>query len=111
MQNKSAADLLLAILDPNREAQPNFNTYTVVTESGRIFNGIIAAETATSITLKRAEARQDVVLRNTIEELAATGVSLMPEGLEKDLSPQDLADVIALIQSIQPTPARQPARP
>ncbi|MEE3368029.1 MAG: PVC-type heme-binding CxxCH protein [Planctomycetota bacterium] len=111
VQNKSAADLLIAILDPNREAQPNFNTYTVVTENGRIFNGIIAAETATSITLKRAEARQDVVLRNTIEELAATGVSLMPEGLEKDLSPQDLADVIALIQSIQPTPAKQPATP
>ena len=111
VQNKSAADLLLAILDPNREAQPNFNTYTVVTESGRIFNGIIAAETATSITLKRAEARQDVILRNTIEELAATGVSLMPEGLEKDLSPQDLADVIALIQSMQPTPDKQPSRP
>ena len=83
----------------------------MVTESGRIFNGIIAAETATSITLKRAEARQDVILRNTIEELAATGVSLMPEGLEKDLSPQDLADVIALIQSMQPTPDKQPSRP
>ena len=107
VQNKSAADLLIAILDPNREAQPNFNTYTVVTENGRIFNGIIAAETATSITLKRAEAREDVVLRNTIEELAATGVSLMPEGLEKDLSPQDLADVIALIQSIKSPAAKK----
>ena len=95
VQNKSAADLLIAILDPNREAQPNFNTYTVVTENGLVFNGIIAAETANSITLKRAEAKQDVILRTNIEALAATGVSLMPEGLEKDLSPQDLADVIA----------------
>ena len=100
VKNKSEADLLLAILDPNREAQPNFNTYTVVTAQGRSFNGIIAAETANSITLKRAEAKQDVVLRSNIEELIASGVSLMPEGLEKDLKPQDLADVIAFIKSI-----------
>jgi putative membrane-bound dehydrogenase-like protein len=100
VKNKSEADLLLAILDPNREAQPNFNTYTLVTAQGRSFNGIIAAETANSITLKRAEAKQDVVLRSNIEELIASGVSLMPEGLEKDLKPQDLADVIAFVKSI-----------
>ena len=91
---------MLAILDPNREAQPSFNTYTVVTAQGRSFNGIIAAETANSITLKRAEAKQDVVLRSNIEELIASGISLMPEGLEKDLKPQDLADVIAFVKSI-----------
>ncbi|MEO2012791.1 MAG: PVC-type heme-binding CxxCH protein [Fuerstiella sp.] len=101
VKNKSTADLLLAILDPNREAQPNFNTYTVVTQQGRSFTGIIAAETANSITLKRAEAKQDVVLRSNIEELIASGVSLMPEGLEKDLKPQDLADVIAFVKSIK----------
>ncbi|MCP4786279.1 MAG: c-type cytochrome [Fuerstiella sp.] len=101
VKNKSEADLLLAILDPNREAQPNFNTYTVVTEQGRSFTGIIAAETANSITLKRAEAKQDVVLRTNIDELIASGVSLMPEGLEKDLKPQDLADVIAFVKSIK----------
>jgi len=100
VKNKSEADLLLAILDPNREAQPNFNTYTVVTAQGRSFNGIIAAETANSITLKRAEAKQDVVLRNNIDELIASGISLMPEGLEKNLKPQDLADVIAFVKSI-----------
>ncbi|MDG1894283.1 MAG: HEAT repeat domain-containing protein [Fuerstiella sp.] len=100
VKNKSEADLLVAILDPNREAQPNFNTYTVVTAQGRSFNGIIAAETANSITLKRAEAKQDVVLRSNIEELIASGISLMPEGLEKDLKPQDLADVIAFVKSI-----------
>ena len=61
-------------------------------------NGIIASETATSITLKRAEGKQDVVLRNNIDELLSNGVSLMPEGLEKELTAQDLADVIAFIK-------------
>ena len=106
VQNKSPGDLLIAILDPNREAQPNFNTYNVLTDSGKIFNGIIAAETANSITLRRAEAKEDVIFRDTIEEFLSTGVSLMPEGLEKDLSPQDLADVIAFVKSIKPKDAK-----
>ena len=109
VKNKSAADLLIAILDPNREAQPNFNTYTVITENGRIYNGIIVAESAGSITLQRAEARQDVILRSTIDTLASTGISLMPEGLEKDLSPQNIADVIAFVKSIKTaTPTSKP---
>ena len=100
MKNKSEADLLLSILDPNREAQPNFNTYTVETKAGRIFNGIIAAESDNSITLRRAEAKEDVVLRTNIEELISNGVSLMPEGLEKEFSRQELADVIVFVKSI-----------
>jgi putative membrane-bound dehydrogenase-like protein len=101
VQNKSTSDLLISILDPNREAQPNFNTYNVRTESGKIYSGIIAAETANSITLRRSEAKEDVILRSAVEELTSTGVSLMPEGLEKDLSPQDLADVISFVKSIK----------
>ena len=102
VQNKSEADLLLAVLDPNREAQPNFNVYTVVTGEGRILNGIITAETVNSLTLRRAESKRDVVLRSNIDELLSTGLSLMPEGLEKELNRQQLADVIAFIKSIKP---------
>jgi len=99
VQNKAPADLLIAILDPNREAQPNFQTYTVVTKQGRIFTGITSAETAASLTLKRAEAKEDVILRDTLEEFVSNGVSLMPEGLEKDLTQQQLADIIAALKA------------
>ncbi len=107
VQNKSPADLLIAILDPNREAQPNFNVYNVVTLQGRTLNGIIAAESANSITLRRAEAKQDIILRSNIDELIATGISLMPEGLEKDLTRQDLADVITFVKSIKPAESKR----
>jgi len=100
VKNKSEADLLISILDPNREAQPNFNTYTAETKAGRIFNGIIAAESDNSITLRRAEAKEDVVLRTNIEELISNGISLMPEGLEKEFSRQELADVIVFVKAI-----------
>ncbi|APZ91242.1 PVC-type heme-binding CxxCH protein [Fuerstiella marisgermanici] len=100
VKNKSEADLLIAILDPNREAQPTFNTYTVVTNQGRTYNGIIASESSNSITLRKAEANEDVILRSNIEDLVSTGISLMPEGLEKDLSKQQIADVIAFVKSV-----------
>jgi putative heme-binding domain-containing protein len=99
VQNKSEADLLIAILDPNREALPKFQTYTAITEQGKIYTGIIASETSASLTLKRAEAKEDVILREMIEELISNGTSLMPEGLEKDLDRQGLADIIAAIKS------------
>jgi putative heme-binding domain-containing protein len=111
VQNKSPSDLLIAILDPNREAQPNFNTYTVSTTDGRIFSGIISSEGANSITIRKAEGKEDVVLRSNIDELVASGKSLMPEGLEKELSEQDLADVIAFIKTIKPNqPSKQPSK-
>lgn len=99
VQNKASADLLIAILDPNREAQPSFQTYTAVTKQGRIFTGITSTETAASVTLKRAEAKEDVILRDTLEEFVSNGVSLMPEGLEKDLNQQQLADIIAALKA------------
>ena len=100
VKNKSAADLLISILDPNREAQPNFTSYTVITNGGRVMNGMIAEQNAATLTLKRAESKSDVVQRQDIDELVSSGKSLMPDGLEKELKePQTLADVIAFIKS------------
>ena len=98
--NKSPDDLLIAILDPNREAQPNFTQYTVITKAGKVFNGMIAAETGASLTLRRAEGKQDVIRRADIAELISSGKSLMPEGFEKDLSPEQIRDIIAFVKSL-----------
>jgi putative membrane-bound dehydrogenase-like protein len=95
---RSPDELLADILDPNRSVVPDGINYIVATHDGRIVSGIIAAETATSITLRRAEAAEDTVLRGEIEEMQSTRRSLMPEGLEKELTAQDLADVIAFLR-------------
>jgi len=100
VQNKSPDDLLIALMDPNREAQPIYTTYTALTVQGTVSSGLIAAENAVSLTLRRAEAKEDIVLREQIDELLSNGVSLMPEGLEKDLTPQQIADVIAYIKAL-----------
>jgi hypothetical protein len=62
-----------------------------------LFSGILALETSSSITLRRAELAEDTILRSQLDSLSATPVSLMPEELEKLLTRQELADVIAYL--------------
>jgi putative heme-binding domain-containing protein len=100
LRNKSRETLLIDILDPSREVDPRYINYVVSTKTGRMFTGMIAAETASSITLRRAEKAEDTLLRSQIDEIQATAKSLMPENLETQLSKQDVADLIAYLQSV-----------
>ncbi|MDG3003442.1 neutral/alkaline non-lysosomal ceramidase N-terminal domain-containing protein [Paludisphaera mucosa] len=93
----SADALLTAILDPNREVDARYVSYNAALKDGRTLSGLIANETASAITLKRQEGAADVVLRDDLEEIASSGRSLMPEGLENDLKPTDVADVVAYL--------------
>jgi len=90
--------LLSDILDPNNQITVGYNQYTVVTEDGRILSGVMAAETATSVTLRREQAADTTILRKDIDTLAASPISLMPERLEQEVSPQDVADLIAYVR-------------
>ena len=99
LNDKSPESLLVAILDPNRAFEAKFASYLVATTDGRVLDGLIASETANALTLRRAEGKDEVLLRTRIEQLSGSGRSLMPEGLEKDLSARDLADLIAFVAS------------
>jgi putative membrane-bound dehydrogenase-like protein len=97
LRNKSREQLLIDILDPNREVDPRYLAYEVTTRRGQVMTGMIASETASSLTLRRGEGAEDTILRTQIETVVSSGLSLMPEGLEMQLSKQDLADVIAYL--------------
>ena len=70
----------------------------VTLKNGKVVTGLIAAETATSVTLKRAESQTDTVLRQDVEEMRSMGVSLMPEGLEKSISVEEMADLLGFLK-------------
>jgi putative membrane-bound dehydrogenase-like protein len=106
--NRTPQDLLVHILDPNREVAPNYINYNVALTDGRVVSGVIAEETATAVVLKRAEGASDRVPRDQIDTITSSGVSLMPEGLEQGLSAQDFADLIAFVRSIQPAKPSAP---
>jgi putative membrane-bound dehydrogenase-like protein len=97
LSNKSASYLLEEMLDPNRNVDSRYVEYVAVTKAGRIFTGILAAESAASITLRGQEGKDQELLRSELDELSSTGRSLMPEGLERELSRQDVADLIAYL--------------
>jgi len=99
LQDKSARNILTAVLDPNRAVEWGFRTYVAAMDSGRVFNGMIVAESTNSVTLAQADGRRHVLLRADLDQLSNTGQSFMPEGLEKDFTHQDIADVIAYLQS------------
>jgi putative heme-binding domain-containing protein len=100
LKTKTREGLMIDILDPSREVDPRYINYLVTTKDGRILTGMIAVESPSSITLRRAEKAEDTVLRNQIDEIQATAKSLMPDELEKQLSKQDLADVIAYLLAV-----------
>jgi putative heme-binding domain-containing protein len=99
LPNKSGEDLLAAVLDPNREVDPRYVAYVATTLDGRTLSGVIVAETPTSVTLRRADGAEDTVLRANLEGLRSTRMSLMPEGLERSLTRQDVADLFAYLRT------------
>jgi putative membrane-bound dehydrogenase-like protein len=101
VKNKSPEDLLIAIMDPNRESQANFLSYSIVTDEGRVLTGIITGETATAVTLRKAKGEEEIILRSQIDIMKSNGISLMPAGLEKELKPEDINDLIAFIKSLE----------
>jgi putative heme-binding domain-containing protein len=91
--------LMTHILEPSRFVPPNYVQYLVSDRSGRVLSGLIASETPSSLTLRRAEGAEDTILRSQIEELASTGKSLMPENLATKLTHQEMADLVAYLLS------------
>jgi putative membrane-bound dehydrogenase-like protein len=102
LTDRSLPAMLAAVLDPNRAVEAKFVDYLAVTQDGRQHRGMLAAETSTSLTLVAQEGKQETILRSDLEELNSTGKSLMPEGLEKEVPPQAMADVLAYLGGFRP---------
>ena len=85
------------IIDPSRSVEGNFVQYTVATKDGRVINGLLSSETKTSVELIDAEAKRQVVLREDIDEMAVSKKSLMPEGFEKQVSTDDIKNLLAFL--------------
>jgi putative membrane-bound dehydrogenase-like protein len=98
-RTKTAEMLLRDILNPNAAIDSNYVSYTVQTKSGKEISGLIVSESAASVTLQRAEAQTETVLRQDIEEMRSSGVSLMPEGLEKTITKDQMADLLAFLKN------------
>lgn len=96
---KPIDDFVVAILDPNAAIEPKFVAYEVETKDGRSLHGVVRNETATSLSVAQANGLEEKVLRSDIKELRASTLSMMPEGLEQAMGPQDMANLIAWLKA------------
>jgi len=97
LRDRTVTSLLVAILDPNRAVEPRFFEYEIETEEGRLLTGLILSESESHVVLATGDGKQHTMPRRQIAALRTSGRSLMPEGLEKEISPQQLADLMAYV--------------
>lgn len=109
-RTRQPAQLLTDILQPNRAIDSNYISYSVITADGRSMTGVLDVETSDSITLKLAEGKRVTLQRGEIDEMRSNGVSLMPEGLEKNISKQEMADLISYIKNWRYLDGKTPYR-
>jgi putative heme-binding domain-containing protein len=99
VKNAGNEKTLANILDPSREVAPQYIAFEIETTDGESSIGIIASETTSAITVLQAYGKSEVIPRTNIKRMRSLGQSLMPEGLEQGLSPQDLANLLQYIAS------------
>ena len=99
IRHQPADAILLHILVPNYEVAPNYQTLSVVTQDGRSLSGWLATESESSLTLRTAAGSEETVARSQITSLVASGVSLMPDGLEQTMAKDDVANLVAFLKS------------
>ncbi len=89
------AELIIHVLDPNREVEPNYYAYSVETKDGETYDGIISRENSSSLTLRNAAGDMEIKTKD-IKSRRNTGLSLMPNGFEA-LGGETLRDILAYL--------------
>jgi len=96
--NKPDETILLDLLDPSGHIDPEYRSYIVTTEDGRIFTGVLTSESPTSVTLRKEKGASESILRKDIDLIKASEVSLMPSNLHETVNPQSAADLIGFLR-------------
>ena len=99
IEHRAPGELLESLLNPSARIDPKFSNYIVRLKNGEVEDGLLAADTPASIILRDNDADQ-VIDRAQIDSLRPSKVSLMPDEIEKGLSRQSIADLIAYVQSL-----------
>ncbi|MEE3367971.1 MAG: c-type cytochrome [Planctomycetota bacterium] len=105
----SSQALYVSILDPSAGISHNYESYIVVTAEGTVLTGVKVSESGTRITIKTAEAVERTFAKEDLEEVIKQPTSLMPEDLQKNLSAEDLVDLVEYLKTLKKVPAGVPS--
>jgi putative membrane-bound dehydrogenase-like protein len=96
---RSAHDLLESILWPSSTFAQGYEPYAVATANGQVFIGLIACQDADVLVLRSSSGAETRLRRDEVEELRRSETSLMPEGLARALTREELHDLLAFLRS------------
>jgi putative heme-binding domain-containing protein len=94
--------LLSNVFDPSLVIGPAYQATTVATAKGQFITGLVVEDSRQRVVLKLQGGKLETLPRGDIEEMSVSKVSLMPEGLEKQLKPQEIADLFAFLTLDRP---------
>jgi putative membrane-bound dehydrogenase-like protein len=94
-------ELLAAVIFPSATFVRGFEPYVVATTSGRVYTGVLRRETTDAIYLVTGDRSEIGISRRDIDSLAPSKVSIMPQGLDAQLSKQEMRDLIAFLTSLK----------
>ena len=94
-------DLTESIVYPSSTIANGYTTFSIITGSGRVLDGIIHRETSDAIHLRMADKPEEKIAREDVEEMIALPTSVMPKGLEKTITRSELSDLIAYLRTLK----------
>jgi putative heme-binding domain-containing protein len=97
--NKAA--LLGEILEPSKTIEPQYAAYLLETKDGRVLSGLAVERTKDAVVLKDAQGKTIKVASAEIDRLVPQTRSLMPELLLRDLTAQQVADLLEFLASLR----------
>lgn len=98
VKNRGREWLLTHIVQPNRSIAEGFELWNITRKSGEPVKGIITAETASSVTVVQVGGQQLIIPRRNVASMTASSASPMPEGLEAQISKQEMVDLLTYIK-------------
>jgi putative membrane-bound dehydrogenase-like protein len=99
VKTKGRENLLLNIINPNAEVAAQFMAFEIDTRDDESYTAVVGHETTTHLTIRMASGVEQTFVRTDIKGMKSSGKSLMPEELHKDLSVQQMADLLTFIES------------
>jgi putative heme-binding domain-containing protein len=98
----SFEQLLSNVFDPSLVIGASYQARTLVTSDGRILTGLLVEDSPQRVVLKTQGGKLEAVARGDVDQMEVSKLSMMPENLETQLKPEELADLFAFLTLDKP---------
>ena len=95
------AELIESIVQPSKKIAQGFDTWAFAMADGKIHTGFVVLESAETVTLRDATGISRDLIQDDIDERVKQEISMMPQGIVGNLTPEQLADLIAYLESLR----------